>query len=57
MYIWEMMSLEKARTYLDEKTSKETSDEQLLSIINDCYIFADLAIDIFLEKKNLNKVQ
>jgi hypothetical protein len=48
-----MLSLEKARTYLDEQTNKETSDEQLLSILNDGYILADLAIDMFLEKKKL----
>ena len=46
------MSIEKARTYLDEKANKETSDEELLATINACYELADIAIDEFLDRKN-----
>lgn len=50
-----MISIEKARTYLDEKTNKEMTDEQVAAIMADCYTLADIVIDDYLEKKKLNK--
>ena len=55
VYIWGMMSLEKARTYLDEKTNKELSDEQVATLMADCYTLADIVIDDYFDKKKLKK--
>lgn len=50
-----MLSIEQARTYLDEKTNKEMSDEQVAAIMADCYTLADIVIENYLDKKKLNK--
>lgn len=50
-----MITTEQARKKLSKEDNDKYSDEQVQSIIDDCYKIADLAIDVYLEEKKNGK--